>query len=122
MIAALADEGFGVHPVATGESALAVLASRDVACVVLGARPPLGAAIDTLRRLHAGHPSIPIVVTAEAASVDFAICAIKAGGADVVEPTSDVGGRVRGAVADARGAAGARRRRLLRAAFVGRET
>jgi ActR/RegA family two-component response regulator/tetratricopeptide (TPR) repeat protein len=118
---ALASEGFDVHHVPTGESALAVLASRDVACVVVAARPPLDGVIETLQRLRAGHPSIPVLVTAAAVTVDFAIRAIKAGAADVVESPLPIA-KVHEAITEARLAASGRRRRLLRSAFVGRET
>jgi ActR/RegA family two-component response regulator/tetratricopeptide (TPR) repeat protein len=121
---ALADQGFDVHHVPTSESALAVLASRDVACVVLGVQPD-DAAIELLGRLRTGHPSIPVVVTAADVSVDFAIRAVKGGAADVVETTGDVAriaAKVRAAVADSGAGSSGRRRRLLRTAFVGRET
>ncbi len=125
LVQGLTEAEFDVRRVASHHDAFAVLTSRDVACVVLGARVPLDGTLEAVGRLRAGHPAIPIVLAGVAVSVDLAVRAIKSGAADVVDVGEGVGGlvtKVRRAVVEAGAAASARRRRLVRAVFVGRET
>jgi FixJ family two-component response regulator len=124
---AVVDEGFDVRSVSSGEHALAVLASRDVACVIVGARPPLDDAVELVRRLRAGHPAIPVVLHGAGIPLDVAVRAVKSGASDIVDAAmpdfaSVVAAKVRAAVAEAGAASSGRRRRLLRTAFVGRES
>jgi FixJ family two-component response regulator/tetratricopeptide (TPR) repeat protein len=118
---ALEAQGIGVSP-APGGAAAAVLAAREVACVVLCAGTRSDDALAILRCLHEHRPTVPVVVVATAPAVEVVVRAMKAGAADVVETgrvVTELARAVRGAV-DA--GVGARRTRLVRRVFVGRET
>jgi eukaryotic-like serine/threonine-protein kinase len=120
---ALTEHGLAVRRVSTGEEALAVLAARPVACVLLAARLPLADGIETLRRLRSRRIASPVVVLSDDGSIELAVRAIKTGAYDVVDTRNGylprLADKVRAAVEDA----GVRARsRIVRPVFVGRET
>jgi ActR/RegA family two-component response regulator/tetratricopeptide (TPR) repeat protein len=121
---ALAEHGFVVHRVLTGEEAIDQLATRGAACAVLDAALPLTDGLETLRRLRARRIATPVVMTVDPAAVDLAVRAVKIGAADVVEKRGDfvttLAAKVRDLVADA--SSRTRRGRLVRPVFVGRES
>jgi ActR/RegA family two-component response regulator/tetratricopeptide (TPR) repeat protein len=122
---ALVARGFDVHRVPGVADGLAVLASRDVAGVVLAIGPGVDEELDALRQMRARHPTTPVIGLVATLSVDVAVRAVKCGAADVVDRCDDfatsVAAKVVEAIADEAAGSG-RPSRIVRPAFVGRET
>jgi CheY-like chemotaxis protein/tetratricopeptide (TPR) repeat protein len=118
---ALADAGFAVHRVATGEQGLDYLAAHPVAGVVLDYRLPLADGLQVLRRIRERRITVPVVMISSAASVELAVQAIKGDAADFVEKHHNylpvLVDKMRTALADARERVG---RHLPRPVCVGR--
>ncbi|MFN3414087.1 MAG: response regulator, partial [Thermoanaerobaculum sp.] len=81
----LADEGFSVTTVASGEEALAAV-SRDVFdLVMLDIKLPSMDGLEVLRQLKAGGKRLPVVMISGHATVEQAAQAVREGAADFLE-------------------------------------
>jgi ActR/RegA family two-component response regulator/tetratricopeptide (TPR) repeat protein len=120
---ALSDRAFVVRRASTGEDALAAVAARPVACVLLAARLPLADGLETLRRLRSQRIACPVLVLSDDGSIELAVRAMKSGAWDVVDTRNGYLPRLADTVRAAVDDAGARARsRIVRPVFVGRET
>ncbi|MFM2045470.1 MAG: luminescence regulatory protein LuxO [Pseudomonadota bacterium] len=83
----LQGEGYDVHHVETGAAALAAVAARPPAVVVLDLKLPDMDGLAVLRRLSADVPDIPVVVVTAHGSINVAVEAMRDGAFDfLVKP------------------------------------
>jgi DNA-binding NtrC family response regulator len=71
--------GFGCVTAASGEEALAILASASVDCAVVDVKMPGMDGIELLRRLRRLHPEVPVVLLTGHASVELGVRGMELG-------------------------------------------
>jgi len=83
--AILADEGYVVQAVASGEEAFAALAHEIFDLVLLDIWLPGADGIEVLRQLRASGMNVPVVMVSGAASAEVAVRAVREGAHDFLE-------------------------------------
>jgi two-component system nitrogen regulation response regulator NtrX len=83
--AILADEGYDVDAVGSGEEALAALAARRFELVLLDVWLPGADGLETLERIRESDPEIPVVMISGHGTIETAVRAVKLGARDFVE-------------------------------------
>jgi two-component system nitrogen regulation response regulator NtrX len=85
LAAILADEGYQVEAVESGEQCLAVLAARRFDLVLLDVWLPGQDGLATLERLRATDPELPVVMISGHGTIETAVRAVRMGARDFVE-------------------------------------
>jgi len=83
--AILADDGYDVEAVGSGEEALAALAARRFELVLLDVWLPGADGLETLERIREGDTEIPVVMISGHGTIETAVRAVKLGARDFVE-------------------------------------
>lgn len=86
----LKDEGFATREAADGESALEILAQEPVALVLLDIWMPGMDGIETLKRIKALFPSLPVIMISGHATIATAMSATRIGATDFIEKPLDL--------------------------------
>jgi two-component system nitrogen regulation response regulator NtrX len=81
----LADEGYDVEAVETGEACLAALAARRYDLLLLDVWLPGIDGLETLRRALEADPELPVVVISGHGTIETAVRAVRLGARDFVE-------------------------------------
>jgi two-component system nitrogen regulation response regulator NtrX len=81
----LGDEGYQVEAVESGEAALAVLEARRFDLLLLDVWLPRMDGLETLSRVRALDPEVPVVVISGHGSIETAVKAVRMGAQDFVE-------------------------------------
>jgi two-component system nitrogen regulation response regulator NtrX len=81
----LGDEGYAVEAVESGEDGLAALEARRYDLVLLDVWLPKMDGLETLERLRAIDPEVPVVVISGHGSIETAVKAVRMGARDFVE-------------------------------------
>jgi two-component system nitrogen regulation response regulator NtrX len=81
----LADEGYEVEAVGSGEEALAALAGRRFEVVLLDVWLPGADGLDTLERIRESDPEVPVVMISGHGTIETAVRAVRLGARDFVE-------------------------------------
>jgi DNA-binding NtrC family response regulator len=80
----LADDGYGVEKVTSGDQALARLDEAPFDLVIVDVRMPGTSGLDVTRIVHQKNPSLPVIVMTAFGSIETAVEAIREGAFDFI--------------------------------------